>query len=133
MRYLGIDYGDSHIGLALGEDETRLAMPLETLPNKGLDAFCDDIRRISERENVGTVVVGVPSLGSAFDAQRKKIEDVIVRLQTRLTLPIIPADESFTSREAQHLLRESGGAPDTDEHAVAAMLILQAYLDTHSR
>ena len=35
MRFLGIDYGEKKIGLALGDDEIRTAAPLETVRNEG--------------------------------------------------------------------------------------------------
>ena len=30
-RYLGIDYGTKRIGLAIGDDDSRIASPLETV------------------------------------------------------------------------------------------------------
>ncbi len=129
MRYLGIDYGNKHIGLAIGDDETKVAVPLETFFNKGIDVFCSEIQRIAQYENIGKCVVGVPALGAVFHEQRDVIENVVEHMRKTLSIPVAKMDESFTTREAQHLLREDGGAPDTDEHAVAAMLILQSYLD----
>ncbi|MBI4268351.1 Holliday junction resolvase RuvX [Candidatus Uhrbacteria bacterium] len=129
MRYLGIDYGSAHIGIALGDDETRTALPLETIPNDGaerLSAYCSDL---IAREGIGAIVVGVPAMGNVYGEQKKVIEDAITKLQATLSIPVHAADESFSSRQAQALLREKGPSPSTDEHAIAAMVILQGYLD----
>ncbi|MBI4239623.1 Holliday junction resolvase RuvX [Candidatus Uhrbacteria bacterium] len=131
MRYLGIDYGDKHIGLAIGDDDSKLALPLITLVNAGAETLCSDISRVCSQENIDTLVIGVPGMGSVFVDQRKKIESVVYLLRRQVSAPVMTVDESFTSREARHLIHEQGKrvGESTDEHALAAMLILQSYFD----
>ena len=130
MRYLGIDYGEKHIGLSLGDDESRLALPIETLTHENLERLAQELEKIIVREQIGAVVVGVPAMGGVFHAQRTAIEKAIEFFRSRLSVSVYAADESFTSRQADRLLRDAGAVPGTDEHAVAAMLILQGFLDS---
>ena len=129
MRYLGIDYGDSHVGLAVGDDESRFALPLETIPNKGFDQLTIDLKRFIASEGIDALVIGVPTLGATFGGQRLKIEAVIEEFRSCIAIPIHINDESFSSRQAQQLMRDKSSAPQTDEHAIAAMLILQSFFD----
>ena len=128
MRYLGIDYGDAHIGIAIGDDETNTALPLETIPNKDGEQFSSYLAALIAREGVGAIVVGIPAMGQQYGEQRSVIEGAIKKLKEKLSVPVHAADESFSSRQAQRLLRETGKRV-VDDHAVAAMLILQGYLD----
>lgn len=133
MKYLGIDYGDSHIGFAIGDDDSRFAVPLQTNHNEGFDVFVKDLQALIAEEGIGALVIGIPGMGSVFQKQKEKIELVVERLRAELEVSILTSNESFTSREAQALLREKQHAPDMDEHAIAAMLILQGYFDKQNR
>lgn len=133
MRYLCIDYGDAHIGVALGDDETKTALPLETIPNEGVGSLIAYLSALIVREEVGAIVVGVPAMGNQYGEQRSVIEAAIKKLKATLSVPVHAADESFSSREARTLMRDRGPAPQTDEHAIAAMVILQGYFDGVSK
>ena len=54
MKLLGIDYGEKHIGLALGETEVGMAAPWKTVENR------DEIIGTVSEEEVGMIVVGLP-------------------------------------------------------------------------
>lgn len=128
MKYLGIDYGGKHIGLAIGDGQSHFALPMETLLNRGVSECVSDIKNIIENEDIGSVVVGVPAMGSIFKGQKKEIEEFVETLKSHLTVPVGTSDESFSSRQAQRLLHETG-KKTVDDHAVAAMLILQNFFD----
>ncbi|KKU46506.1 MAG: hypothetical protein UX64_C0006G0001 [Microgenomates group bacterium GW2011_GWC2_46_7] len=55
-KYLGIDYGQAHVGLALAE--VSLATPLVSLPNN--QALLEQIQQIVQREGVTKIVCGIP-------------------------------------------------------------------------
>jgi putative Holliday junction resolvase len=59
-------------------------------------------------------------------------EQFAAKLRQRLSCPVEPWDERFTSAEANRLLRESGISIQKRHRAtdrVAAVLLLQSYLD----
>ena len=61
MRWLGIDAGTVHVGLAISDAEEHIVVPLEIVPaNVAFPA----IRAIVLRENIQGIVVGLPLLPS---------------------------------------------------------------------
>lgn len=126
MKYLGIDYGDSKVGLSVGDSETGLALPYKIIKNIGWEKLFSDLADIIKSENVGTAVIGWPTNVSAgATEQTEKVRKFLEEFKTRfpdLTTEI--NDERFSSQEAQKL---GTGSKDDD---VAAMLMLQNYLDS---
>lgn len=121
MTYLGIDYGTKRIGLAKGNDEEHLAMPLRTIPHDS-EVF-NTIRDILIREHVGEVVVGIPT---SFDGEEhqtaRDARTFGERLSKELEVRVHFVNELLTSKQSR-----DSGVSDVD--ASAAALILQNYLD----
>ena len=128
MRILGIDYGDKKIGLAFGESDAQIAMPLDVVPNLGEDLIKFFLKKI-EAEDIELIVVGAPFKVGAHHSskQLEKTEKFIKDLEEATTIPIVVEDESYTTVESIRLQREEGALAQED--ALAAMLILQGYLD----
>lgn len=131
MRYLGIDYGKNKIGLALSDEDGRMAFPYSVVHN---------IREAADaaiREGVRTVVVGLPLSATGGDssetaAARKFAEDLEEELESihknrpgdkSGKIPIVFENELFTTKIAErHTAKDKADAS-------AAALILQSYLD----
>lgn len=128
MRVLGIDYGDKKIGTAFGDLETKVAVPLDVLTNHG-DETLTSILKLIEEEGVERVVVGVPlSTGSHHNSEQlDKTRAFIVSLQSATEVEVVEEDESYTTAESIRLQMEEGA--QAAEDALAAMLILQAYMN----
>lgn len=126
MRILGIDYGSSKIGLALGETDARLATPFGVI-----DATKDVVTHITDiitREGVSQVVVGVPYTEDLqLSVQAEQVMRFIEKLQKHVTVPVITVDERFSTAEAKRLMLEDTLVGEDD--AIAAMTILQGYMD----
>lgn len=120
MNYLGIDYGATKIGLAKAESELRIAVPFRTVLNT--PDVIDELERIILVEGFEQIIIGYPlTLAGEVGEQAKEVDDFIVRLKT-LSLPVMKQDERFSTKSAV-----SAG----EDHASAAALILQTYLDGH--
>lgn len=128
MRYLGIDYGLRYVGLALGDDETHMAMPYKTI-NQTHEHIFDSLKKIIDGEGVGAVVVGMPTHQGASREQEGHTREFIELLREGTPLPIHEWNEQFTSLESQRRIKEGSTA---DEHSIAAMLILQSYFDAEA-
>ncbi len=125
MKYLGIDHGGKRIGLAIGDDETFIASPLEIVEVSGSEI--EEICLLIHEEGVQRVVLGLPiSLQGEENIQTKKVRKFGAALEKESKIKIIYEDERLTSRAAESLLKEA--LPERKD-AVAAMLILQSYLD----
>lgn len=127
MKYLGIDFGLRRVGLALGDTETRVAMPIETVL---LDSeIWDRLAKLVREENIEEIVVGMPrSLRDAgvHGEVATLAHDFIDECKTRLAIPVHEEDERFSTALADRLLKTH---TKKDRDSVAAAAILQSYLD----
>ena len=123
MRYLGIDWGEKRIGLALGDDETKIASPFKVAGS------LEEVSQAIADEEVETVVVGKPLRITNYKLQitNEKYNKFIGELKKRIKIPIELFDERLTSKAADALTGTKKTKAPRD--AIAAMLILQGYLD----
>jgi putative Holliday junction resolvase len=135
MRVLGLDLGEHWIGVALSDETATIAGGLPTLRSAGAKKDVAAVVALAQEHEVGEIVVGLPRRmdGSVGPAAQKAL-DFIDKLRARLALPIVPWDERLTTVAAQRLLVEAdvsrrGRKAVVDK--VAAILILQNYLDYH--
>lgn len=128
MKILGIDYGKAKVGLALADDNVKLAYPLSVLRFKERSDLEEKIKAVVEKEEVEKVVIGLPE--GVF---RREIEDFGARLKRKLNIPIVFWDETLTTKEAQTLSIEAGikrKKRKSLEDAYAASIILESYLES---
>ncbi|MBI4598687.1 Holliday junction resolvase RuvX [Candidatus Uhrbacteria bacterium] len=127
MRILGIDYGDKKIGLAFGDTDAGVAVPLDVVPNRGqatLEAFAAH----AKKEDIDLIVVGVPLPTDARHGagQLRKAQAFVRRLAEAVPVPVVEEDESHTTVESLRLQHEEGAGAAED--ALAAMLIVDQYM-----
>jgi putative pre-16S rRNA nuclease len=132
-RWLGVDYGDVRIGLALSDELALLAHPAATLPND--DATLANIRDLVIRKQVTGIVLGVPrNMNGTFGPSAEKAKKFGEELRKHLPdQRLIFWDERLTTAEAQRVLHGAGknirsSRPVLDQ--VAAQILLQSYLDS---
>ena len=123
-KYLGIDYGLSHIGLATSEH--TLASPLPSLPNS--PSIYTLLASLVLKEGITHLVCGIPEGRLA-----PIIKDFADRLADITGLPVILHPETLTTKDAKRKLVESGAsrAKKNNDHAYAACLIPEDYLELH--
>jgi putative holliday junction resolvase len=132
---LGIDPGERRIGVAVADEETKWARPLEVIDVNKTDPVAR-IAQLALDNSVDLIVVGRPvsmsgAEGRAVTAQRELVAEL-----TRATdAKVAEFDERLTTVEAERGLRDAGVKAATRKKvrdAVAAQVMLQAYLDTHA-
>lgn len=130
-KILGVDYGEKKIGLAISGGE--VAEPLEVVsrkyPTYAKASAVKQVASLCEREYVDKIVMGF-SEGKTAEKTKRFGEEL--RQATGLTVEYW--DETLTSQEAVKKMVQAGKKKSKrklDEHAVAAALILQDYLDNH--
>ena len=129
-RILAIDPGERRIGVAAADLGLRVAIPLTTIEG-GPDAV-EAVARLVEEEGARALVVGLPlSLSGALGPQAQRAQALAGALAQRLGVPVLTWDERLTSAEARRRLSGGGRRRDKrDVDALAAAIILQAYLDS---
>lgn len=125
---LGIDYGSRYVGLAITDPEEKLALRHGVVDRKQNDVL-DEIGMIIEDENIATVVIGVPRSLSGKESDQTHttlafVEDVRERFPE---VNIETVDETFTSKEAERIIRAEGGKLE-EAHSEAARLMLESYI-----
>jgi len=124
MRLLGIDYGESKIGLAIGDDITKMALPFKILKESDMAKQVELIDQTIKVESIDLIVIGLPmSLQQNITEQTEHTQIFIKALKDR-GIEVELEDERLSSKAAQSL-----GIKEDD--AVAAMQILQTYIDRH--
>jgi len=109
-----------------------MAFPAGHLIRSKLAQDVNRVLALAGQREVEGIVVGVPyTLAGKTGRQAQRAQRFIRALQKETSLPVHGVDESYTSVEAEGLLRESGQEPSRRKETVdeaAAMLILQRYL-----
>jgi putative Holliday junction resolvase len=135
MRILGIDYGDSRIGIAVSDPFGWTAQGLETINNKsGSNASISEILKLIDEYKVEKIVVGLPrNMNGTLGPRGEMTEEFIKRLENKTSLTVIKWDERLTTVAANRTMHELGTKTSKKKGLVdkiAAVYILQGYLDS---
>ena len=128
MRYLGIDYGNKKVGLAISDEAGTFAWPYRVVKNESLAKLTEEIKSICFKEGIGMIVVGKSlSLAGEPNPIQKDILIFKEKLEDEIKLPVELQTEFFTTQEARRVIDDEGIDLATD--ARAAALILKSFLD----
>ena len=132
-RILGIDYGDSRIGLALSDPTKVIASPFHTLHNKGLSALIKELEDLIIEKDIECFVIGLPiGLDGNDTKQTKKVRDFVVAIKETVNVPIHFQDERLSSQSASRSLVEQNIKTGHNKKMIdqrAAAIFLQQFLD----
>ncbi len=131
-RILAVDPGERRVGLAISDPLGITAQGLPTFDRKHGDVFAH-LRALASRYEIERVVVGRPlSLSGRESDSTRRAAEFARAIEDALSVPVDLWDERLSSAEAERVLagtRAEKGAVDR----VAAVLILQGYLDARRR
>jgi len=126
--YIALDIGERRIGVAVGDEAVRIAVPLDFIEADGNEL--EKIAKLIVMEQPDAVVLGYPRNQSGeATAQTAYVEEFAKQLKD-IAPKIVFQDESLTSVLAEQQLKASGkpyAKGDIDSQAAA--LILQDYLE----
>jgi len=124
MKYLSLDIGRKHTGIAFADAEIAIALPLDTIHHKNEQELIDTVAALVEKRQVETLVIGLPLLMSGEESEETKhVRAVSVLLQeacSNCTIEFL--DERETSK-----VRAAHKSEDT--HAQAATTLLSVFLE----
>jgi len=151
MKYLGVDYGQKKIGIAVSDIDGNMAFPREIIQNDSIQnkhiKYIDDL---CNREGVKDIVIGK---SIDFEGKNNKIEKfteefinllnkdnkyTIHRIDERMTTSLISSENRYHFQKDQNPKNFSKNAKSirdsskSDDAKVAA-LILQNFLDSKSK
>lgn len=126
---VALDYGEKRVGVAIAHVIARLPRPLTTLQNS--ENLFEEVAQLVAHQAAGLVVVGLPrSMDGGYSQQTRDAEAFQKQLAKKLAVPVILADETLTSVDAEAALRGKKHAK-ADIDAWAATFILERYLADH--
>lgn len=127
MKVLALDLGDVWTGTALSDPLKIIARPHKTAKTIDLISFLHDL---FAKEQIDTIVIGYPRTMKGTESdQTKKV--LLQKEQIELLFPtkkIILWDERLSSKGARAIQGKKAKTESTNEHSIAAALILQTYL-----
>lgn len=141
MRILGLDLGSKTVGVAISDPLLITAQGLEIIRRDSENKLRKTYARIEEiiRQygDVDRIVLGYPkNMNNTVGDRALKSEEFKAALERRCGLPVILWDERLTTVAADRAMIESGIRRENRHKYVdeiAAMLILQGYLDYYGK
>ena len=133
MKFLGIDYGERRIGLALSDSTNMIASSFSFIFNN--QKKYQAIKDIVESHRITHIIIGLPLLLNGQKGEKAlKVEEFSEELGSFLEnrLEIILEDERLTTVSAERILIQGDLSRKKRKEkidALAATLILQKYLD----
>ena len=127
MKYLGVDYGRSKIGLAMSDG--RLAEPYQVIRYKDFDRMIAHIGRIVEKQKIEKIIVGLSE--NEMGEEIKKFASQLTVHSSQFTVELF--DETLSTHDAiemsiaSHMGRKKRKEM---EDAFAAAIMLQNYIDS---
>ncbi len=124
MPYIGIDYGDKKIGLAVSYDK-KTALPYDTIDNDG-EVYVN-LKKIIKEVSADLVVVGIPyTLSGGKNERIEKTYKFVEDLKKHIPdIKVMVYDERYTSKIAQQNRNLYGSAADV--HQLSAFVILEDF------
>ena len=135
MRKLGLDYGDSRIGVAITDSLGITAQGLETIHHNGNDKVA--LKRLEEIFNeydIDTIVIGMPINMDGSKTDSVEVTNKFIhKLKCKFSkIPIEPVDERLTTVAAHKTMNylninknEKRNIVDT----ISAVYILETYMN----
>lgn len=138
MRKLGIDYGDSRVGLAITDALNITVQGLETIEHKGNDKLV--LKRLDEifsEYEIDTIVVGMPLNMNGSSAFRVEATNKFIhKLKCKYNkLKIETIDERLTTVQAHRTMNELNINSKKKKNIVdtlSAVYILEIYVNKNN-
>jgi putative Holliday junction resolvase len=130
-RILAVDLGDKRVGLALSDPLRIISSPHATVSMTGEARLAAALTELCRDKDVTLVVIGLPLSADGSEGPGCQRSRRIAERLEAAGLHTVLHDESWTSRDAEAAVRESGGTRRGSRDridAVAASLILREYL-----
>lgn len=134
MRILGLDYGESRVGVAVSDESQKIAFDSGIIDaTKGRKYVASQVLALADKYGTDTVVIGYPVNMDGSHGFRVKATEKFAKFlkEQRPELKVEFFDERLTTKSADAALLEMGVSQRHKgmNDIIAAMLILQAYLD----
>ena len=137
MKVLGLDVGSKTIGVAVSDELGIIAQGVTTLKRKGVNHDITQLLKVIEEQRAEKVVVGLPkNMNGSLGQSAKMVLTLLEELEKSVDIPVITWDERLSTVAAERALLEADMSRKKRKKVidkVAALIILQGYLDNQKR
>ena len=131
-RVIAFDIGDKRVGVALSDPLGIMALPQKTYWRKGYEKDLQALSLIAKESCVEKIVCGLPlNFDGSESEQTGKTREFIDGLKKYVDIPIVTADERFTTLMARRVLIEADMRREKRKEvidSIAASYILEDYI-----
>lgn len=132
-RWIGVDYGEKRIGIAVSDPDGWLASPHGVLDVAHAEEAVQKVADLCRTLGVAGVVVGLPlNMDGSKGPAAQKAEAFARALSKAAAIPVRLWDERLSSKSAHDLLLQAGMRNEKRRGLVdkiAAQMVLQSFLD----
>ena len=136
MKIMGIDLGQARTGVCVSDLSGFLAGRSITIAQHNRDKLLEEICREAAAEKPGRIVVGLPlNMNGTEGPKALECREYAARIAQATGVETLLWDERGTSVTANRILSDAGkkrGKQRARVDAVAALIILQSYLDDYN-
>lgn len=136
MRFLGIDYGDARVGLALSDPLGWTAKPLPYLKGGNPAKLVKELQSLIEEHGVEKIVLGFPkNMNGTIGPRGELTRELAALLEEKTGLTVVLWDERLTTVSATQIMNQTnvrGKKRKEQIDSLSAVLILETYLRTLS-
>tara|TARA_B100000686_G_scaffold225167_1_gene232351 strand:- start:75 stop:545 length:471 start_codon:yes stop_codon:yes gene_type:complete len=132
-RLLGIDPGSRNIGLAICDENKKVATPLEVLQKAKFKVLLEQINQIINENNIKGIIIGNPiNMDGTSGKSSQSANDFAKNLSKYITIPVAMWDERLSSEGSFKITKELGTNVTNRVNKLdknAAAFILQGAID----
>ncbi len=128
MRFLGIDPGGKRLGLALGDDLTGFATPLEVVGYQGSAHAAQLIAEAMDEYGAEIAVIGLPTLSDGSQSPACARSYALAEALGLLGVETALQPEFLTTNEARRRAKSSNRRAGRPVDDIAAQVILEEFL-----
>lgn len=129
ISILGVDYGDSRVGLAFGRD--GVVTPIRVVSGKDPHTAVSRIARVVKEYNIDEIVVGLPLTAEGKETPKsQEVRRFANLLKSKIKKPVHFENEHSTTKGATKLMLNMGVSQKrrrTKDHYSAAIILRKYY------
>ena len=132
-RLLGIDPGTKNIGLAICDENKKVATPFKVIRKNKFQILLKEIKEIINENNIKGIVIGNPiNMDGSLGKSSQSTSDFAKNLSNNISIPIVLWDERLSSEGSFKIMKildtnVSNRVKKLDKNAAA--FILQGAID----
>ena len=132
-RLIGIDLGTKRIGIAICDENQKIATPFKTLNKNKLEDLIFELKSIIQENDVKGIIVGNPlNMDGSFGKSSQSARDISENISKNINLPLCMWDERLSTVGAFNLTSQIDVNVNKREKKIdenAAAFILQGAID----